>query len=235
MLIIGAIYIVLLTCTSNPKMINNGIVQMKTIFYDSGCTPSVTYINQVWYKDSLTIEKITKKDFMTIRSKTTVTDSTLFFRFVNLRDKELYDYKHFSDTAVPFNKATLPDSMMDFGWSYYSHKVRRIQGTPQELSDTSIDNLIYKRIQFNFIGDDLTKGYKIGYYRCDEKARMFSLEKNYGTKINCTMTKFEDFQTGFAGPFATVEIEFLSDSLNNEQLKIFDVWEKNIVKYPINK
>ena len=113
------------------------------------------------------------------------------------------------------------------------HKVRRIQGTPQELSDTLIGNLTYKRIRFNFMGDNSTKGYKIGDYRCDEKARMFSLEKNYSKKINCTMTRFEDFQFGFAGPFATVEIEFLSDSLNNEQLRIFDVWQNNIMKYPI--
>ena len=204
MQIIGTIFLVLLFCTSKPKMINIGIVQMKTVFYHPNGTPSATYFNQVWYKDSLTIEKITRKYFNTIRSKTTVTDSTLFLRFVNLRDKVVYDYRNLSDTARPFNKATLPDSVMDFGKrNYYSHKVRRIQGTPEELSDTSIDHLIYKRIQFNFIGDDLTKGYKIGYYRCNEKARMFSLEKDYSKKINCTMTRFKDFQTGFAGPFAT--------------------------------
>jgi len=231
------IYLLLLSFTSNsskPKISNNGIVQMKTIFYDSSGAPSFTDVKQVWYKDSSTIEKINRADFQTDSSdKTTLSFSTLFFRFIDLRQKVLYDYKHFSDSAKPINIAQLPDSMMKYGWSYYSHKVRRIQRTPQELSDTLIGDLVYKRIRFNFVGDDSTKGYKIAYYRCDEKARMFSLEKEYSKKINCTMIRFEDFQLGFAGQFATVEIEFLSDSLNNEQLKIFDVWQKNITKYPV--
>lgn len=236
MLTIGTIYLVLLSCTSKPKMINNGIVEMKTAFYDSRGTPSFIDLKQVWYKDSSTIEKINRTDFLTVGSKTTVTYSTLLFRFIDLRQKIFYDYKHFSDSAMPINKAPLPDSMMtDYGWSYYSHKVRRIQGIPQELSDTLIGHLNYRRIRFNFIGDELAKGYKIGYYRCDEKARMFSLEKSYSKKINCTMIRFEDFQYGLTIPLVTVDVEILSDSLNSEELRIFDAWQKNLMKYPVNE
>ena len=120
-LTISIIYLVLISCTSKPKMIDTGIVQMKTIFYDSVGRPSFTDIKQVWYKDSSTIEKISRTDFHTEGDKTTVTHSTLIFRFIDLRQKLLYDYKHFSDSATPINKALLPDSMMkDYGWSYFS-------------------------------------------------------------------------------------------------------------------
>lgn len=233
---ISAISFVLLSCSAKPQNINSGIVRLKTVFYDSKGAPSFTDYKEVWYRNSLTIEEVKRANFVTIDSQTTMTFSTLLFRFIDLQENAFYDYNHFSDTALPFNKKHLPDSMMtDFGWSYYSHKVRRIQGVPQELSDTVIGLVSYKRIRFNFFGDSLAIVYKIGYYRCDGKGRMFSLEKKYSEKINCTMTKFDDFYFGSFSPFATTEIEFLSDSLTKEEHKVFDAWEQNEKKYPVNK
>ena len=226
-----------LACASKTQKENSGIVQLKSVFYASDGMPSFTDLKKLWYKDSLTIEQVNLTSFVTDTANvTTVNYSVLLFRFIDLRNRRLYDYRSFSDTALAFNTTTLPDSMMkDHGWSYYSNKVRQIQGTPDNLNDTIINNVNYKRVKFNFLGDNLQKGYKIGYYRCDEKGRLFSLEKTYSKKLNCAMIRFDDFQFNQPSPFASLEIEFLSDTLTVKELKVFEAWERNAKKSTVKK
>lgn len=220
---------VLLSCVTKPKIENSGIVRLKTMFYDSSGVSSYTFFIKVWYEDSLTIQQIDRANFVTINSKITVTYSPILFRFTDLSKKVFYDYKHFSDTAIPFNKGILPDSLMkDYGWTYYSDKIVKIEGTPQYLSDTIIEGINYKKMRFNFIGDNPQKVYKIGYMRCDGKGMLFSLEKSYSKKLNCAMTRFDDFEFGKKTPNVIMEIEFLSDTLKKEEKKVFEAWERNI-------
>jgi len=218
----------------NEHQTNVGIIQLKSTFYNTNGTIAFSDLKKVWYRDSLSIEQVNKTNFETSAGATTVTSSVLIYRLIDLDSRTLYDYKSFSDTALIVHKSVLPDSMMlDYGWSYYSKEVRQIQGVPQALNDTVIDNISYKRFRFNFSRDDLHKSYKIGYYRCDKKGRQFSLEKQFSEKLNCTMMKFVEFRVDNSNPTASLEIEFLSDSLTADEHKVFDAWEKNIKKYPV--
>jgi hypothetical protein len=229
-------YQIFLSCTYNVKDNDVGVIQLKTIFFSSDGDSSFIDIKKVWYKDSVSVQKINRTNFVTDTTNVTkVSYSTMLFRFIDLKSRTLYDYKNFVDTALPFNKSSLPDSMMkDYGWNYYSDKVRRIQKIQENLNDTIIDNVNYKRIKFNFQGDDLQNGYKIGYFRCDRKAQLFSLEKVYSKELNCTMTKFVDFEHGRLSPHVSMQIEIISDSLSEKELKVLDTWERNIKKYPVN-
>ena len=214
-----------------------GIVQEKTNFYAADGKPRFSDIIQVWYKDSVAIEKINSINIVTDTANvTTIHYTVLLYRYIDLRSKTLYDYENFSDTAKIINKAVLPDSVMrDNGWSFYSNKIPQIQGIPESLNDTIIDNITYKRAKFNFLHDDPGKGFMIGYFRCDGKGIMFSLEKSYSRKLNCTMTKFFDFHYGTKVPYASKEVDFISDTLTEEELKVFESWEKNEKKYPVYK
>ena len=64
--------------------------------------------------------------------------------------------------------------------------------------------------------------------------RLFSLEKDFSSKINCTMTRYYEFKEGASHPFASNELEFLSDTLSQKELRIFDAWKKNQLKFPVN-
>ena len=213
-----------------------GVIHKIVHFYDEYGNPTFTDVLRIWYKDSAVIEEIHRINTVTVGDSTTVTYPLILCRYIHLRTKTYYDYKTFSDTAKIFNKAVLPDSQMrDYGWSFYSDKVLRIKGIPESLSDTVIDNITYKRVKFSFERHDPKKHFVVGYLRCDGRGELFSMEKQYSRERNCTMVKFFDFEYGREKPYASQEIEFVSDTLTKEEVKIFDVWEQNARQNPINK
>jgi len=234
------LFINLASCisTEQPKLADkSGQVQLKTHFYNLEGKQTFTDILRVWYKDSMAIEEIHKTKTVTDTANlTTVSYPVILYRYIDLRSKTLYDYKNLSDTAKVINKAVLPDSLMeDYGWSFYSEKAYRVKEKPEELSDTVIKNITYKRVKFNFPRDDPKENFLIGYYRCDNKGNLFSLEKSYSKKINCTMVKFYDFKAGESMPYASIEVDFVSDTLSGEELKIFDAWEQNARLNPVDR
>lgn len=128
----------------------------------------------------------------------------------------------------------LPDSMMlDYGWSFYSDKIIRIKGEPELLTDTAINNINYKRAGFIFERHDPGKNFLIGYLRCDNRGTLFSLEKKYSGKSNCTMTKLFNFKVGREKPYGSQEVDFISNSLTSEETKVFDAWERNARQNPV--
>jgi len=59
---------------------------------------------------------------------------------------------------------------------------------------------------------------------------MFSLEKNFSHTVQCTMTKVFEFKEGASRPFASRELEFLSDTLSMNERRVFDAWKENAKK-----
>jgi hypothetical protein len=214
-----------------------GIVQLKTNFYNIDGTPMFVDILKIWYKDSVAIEEVNRTNTVTdIAGVTTVNYELILYRYIDLKTKTLYDYKSLTDTAKIVNKASLPDTMMkDYGWSFYSDKIILIQGQPEMLIDTIIENEPYKRIKYSLLHQDPKKNFDIGYLKCDGKQSMFSLEKHYSRKINCTMVKNFSFQYGNQYPYASREVSYISDTLSKQELKVFEAWERNAKNNPISK
>lgn len=229
-----AIFLLVFSCSSSSQVMNSGVVIHKTFFYNKEGDTTFSHYMKIWYKDSLFIEEIRGVNTVTDASgKTTVTYPLLFCRFIDTRNKVLYDYKTFSDTARVFHKAALPDSLMlDAGWSFYSAKYPVISGSPESLSDTTIDNVTYKRKKFNFDSDNAAERFIIGFFRCDRES-IFSIEKKYSNSINCLLVKMFDYKTDAPAPFASKEIEFASETLTEAELMVFDAWEKNVKQNPV--
>jgi hypothetical protein len=214
-----------------------GVCEGVTHFYNKDGSPSFTHYLRIWFQDSIAIEKITGVNMITDTLNIQhVSYPVILYRYINLRTKTIYDYKNLSDTAKIIHKAVLPDSLMtDYGWSFYSEKNPRIVGTPELLSDTVIDNVNYKRIKFVFERDDPQKTFLIGYFICDGRQEMFSLEKIYSRKLNCSMIKFFQYNVGSKFPFASKEINSISNTLSNEMINIFKVWQKNEEQNPVTR
>jgi hypothetical protein len=223
------------SCYSIRQSDTEGVVLNTTRFYNKEGKPVFTHYLKLWYKDSLCIQEI--RGVNTVRDTsgiTTVTYPLLFCRFMDLKSKTMYDYKTFSDTATIVKKAVLPDSiLLDAGWNFYSEKDPKIIGTPEPLSDTVIENVEYKRAKFYFSLYNPKERYLIGFFRCNGSSDMFSLEKEYSRKINCTMVKYLDYKVGQARPFASIEVSYLSDKLTDNELRIFTAWEKNERENPV--
>ncbi len=228
--------LIFLSCSSSKSQeIKQGIIQQKTQFYNTNGEVTFTHYIKLFFKDSVSVQEIRGVTTITdTANKKTVTYPLLFCRYIDLRSKALYDYETFSDTASIIHKAILPDSLMlDGGWSFYSEKAPIIQGTPETIPDTVINNINYKRAKFIFSWTDPKKTYLIGHFICDGRGDMFSLEKAYSRRQNCILVSFFDYKVNSVKPFASVELSFLSSILSKEELKILDTWERNAKNNPI--
>ena len=107
-----------------------------------------------------------------------------------------------------------------------------MESEPQVLADTIIDKVKYMRIRFTKLKKRFAD-YDIGYLRYDNKGKLFSFEKAFSSKVNCTMTRYEDYQQGAVKPFVINELQFLSDTLSPTELKVFDAWRKNQNKFSV--
>ncbi|MBA2329002.1 MAG: hypothetical protein H0V91_05230, partial [Flavisolibacter sp.] len=154
--------------------------------------------------------------------------------YIDLRTKTVYDYSSFSDTAILLTKRFLPDTMfMDYGWNF--NQISKVVGNPVELSDTTIENVNYKRAKFSTEEYDKDKVYQIGYFTCDNKGLLFSLKKSFSFKPNCTMTKIFGYNVGVPTPFASKELVFVSEELSNYEKQVFKSWKQNIKLFPVNQ
>jgi hypothetical protein len=238
-IIITSFFIQFISCTSIGQLnsqTKQGIIQPKAHFYDANGRPTFIDSFKIWYKDSIVIQEIHRTDsVITGQGNVSVTFSPILWRYIDLRSKTLYDYKSFSDTARMINKASLPDSgMRDYGWSFYLDDATQIQGVPEPMSDTAIDGVMYKRVKFNFAWHNPQTNYAIGYLRCDGKGLLFSLEKSCAKKANCTTVKIFDFKGRKSKPWSSQEVDFISDSLTKDELKVFETWERNARQNPVS-
>ena len=104
-----------------------------------------------------------------------------------------------------------------------------MKGEPEVLTDTIIRGTKYMRVKFSKLNRP-SGYYSIGYLRYDNKGKLFSLNKNFSSKVNCTMTRYDEFKETGLAPFATTELEFLSDTLSANELRVFQAWKENAKK-----
>ncbi len=208
------------------------MIQKTLNIFDKEGKPEITYHNNIWYYDSCIVEKITGINIVTKSGVTTMSYPLRQYRYYNPHTKTVFDYKSFSDTAIYFDKFPLPDSLTNGreGWNVFSEKAPVISGEPVPLTDTVIDKISYKRYRFNYTFKNPGKGYLIGLFRCDNKGTLFSLEKKFSRKINCTLVKLFDYRVGREKLYASTEVFFISDTLSDQEMKAFKAWGKTAVE-----
>ncbi len=232
----------MISCHVQKASINSGVIYLNTKSYN----PNVQEYNKepifpdlkIWYKDSLVIEQIKLVNINTDTTQlTTITHPIDGYVFIDLKSKSFYHYKTFSDTALIINKYTQPDSLPiqgNGGWNFYNSRDLKLIGNPETLSDTVINNLTYKRVKlFTKIEEDIV--IQIGYLECDRKNSFFQLYTNLGKKLGCPIVRLDDLPSIQNPKAVSVQIDFVSDKLTSNEMKVFNAWEKNARKNPVNK
>ena len=233
------ILVIAFSCSS----VRNGVadievINFETIIYDlsqdSSIVPALTIQQKVWRKDSLAIEEVKSLKIVSDDKGTRQTTVLEGFRFNNLRSKTVYEYKTFSDTATLSRKYFLDDSSVSIqgGWNFRFKRNVEFSKSPEHLNDTLIDRVIFKRLRV-YVKN--SKIFMDCYFRCDKKNTFFTHDLLLSKKVGCPLVKFLTYSPIRKNPGQSAEISFLSDSLTNEELKVFDAWEKNLKKYPVNK
>ena len=233
------IALIFATCTwtngnrKGARSTETGVLFLRTDFFDSSGTVVFHSPMMIWYQDSAVIEEVVRIETSTdTASKTTVSYPVEVYKYFDLAHRNWFDYRTFTDTSRIVRSGILPDSLVrgtDWrGWAFYTNSVP-MKGEPEVLADTIIRGTKYMRVKFSKLNRP-SGYYSIGYLRYDNKGKLFSLNKNFSSKVNCTMTRYDEFKETGLAPFATTELEFLSDTLSANELRVFQAWKENAKK-----
>jgi hypothetical protein len=216
------------------KSDERGVLNYKTEFFDSNGASTLLMPTKTWYRDSAAIEEVVIIRRMTDPAgRTTLSYPIESYKYIDLKNKYWAEYKTFSDSSRIMKSGVLPDSLLPgHGWAFHINGLP-MKSEPEVLADTVIGNVKYMRIKFQIRKSKSTDTYVIGYLRYDNKGKLFSLEKKFSNKVNCTMTRCDEFREGSLKPFASSELEFLSDTLSSQESKVFDAWEQYAKKNPV--
>ncbi|HMH23009.1 MAG TPA: hypothetical protein VK563_14580 [Puia sp.] len=192
---------------------------------------------RIWYMDSFVIEEIKGISiFVDPKGIETRKLSTEFYTFIDLRSKSFYDYKTFSDTARIIKKYTQPDSVAVFGgWNFYAPHSFHITEPIGKLADTIIKNISYKRVRLVNTIESKTGPWKqitICYLLCGKKT-LVRIDNQLSAKMGCPIVRYDIQPTPQDRASLSTEIEFTANTLNPEELKVFNAWEKNMKLNPV--
>lgn len=230
-----------ISCSSKKTLIREGFIQLRFRNYDS---IENKYINsafmpdmRIWFKGNLVVEEITTIRDIDSNGVFRREKPVAYYLIIDRRSKSFYNYSSFSDTARILDKYTQADTAEIRGlggWSFYKDHNMSIVDSPQILPDTIINSIIYNKYQvFLKVSNNLRP--VVIYLRCDKKGTIFLFDKKLSEKLGCPIVRIDYLPTPQNPNPVSSEIVFLRDSLNQEELKVFDVWEKNIKKFPVNK
>jgi len=191
---------------------------------------------KVWYMGNKVIMEIRSTSINDSLGIITVKRPFQYYLFIDRNSKSFYHYSSFSDTARILYSYTQPDSAElqgKGGWRFYAKNYIKYTDL-LSIADTTIKNIKYKRIKYT----EQVGKYRIltiGYLRCDKKGSIFQIDGNITEQIGCPMVRTDQVRNNEILYPTSEEIVFIRDSLSTGEKKVFDAWEKNLKKYPVNK
>ena len=222
----------LLMCcgTRSQSLFTEGKVQMTTTFTSPDGDTTLLYYHPVYYRDSMCIQEARGMHFTSYRNKTTFEHPLINYVFIDLRKMVIADFHTLTDTAEPYNIGVLRDTILKRAyWNFNSYRYRTFAGEPVMLADTTVEGITYKRATIRYSFKEPQEGERweawfLPYYRGEE----FSLEKPFCRRKGWTMVRYYSYAAGQSKPWACMAINYLSDTLTAEQVRIMEVWKKKM-------
>jgi hypothetical protein len=241
--------------SKNAFVHGKGIPDTKIYYKDSiVIVPSTAVIsNEVNGVETSYEEKDIYYTYINLRAKKIVgmsaynKDSVFFSKY----NATFYEYPAFSKDSCFTKKYMNMDTAISRTWAFFfdrnnnketkaedSIALVRDKRTFKTLSDTVINGVSFHREKhFMFDNEGKPVSTAIPYFRCDVQDWMmiFMREKNdkgcIATRIDFTSlnTNTNRFR------WISQQYEFLSRKLTPEEIEVFDAWERNERKCPVNK
>ncbi|MEO8173113.1 MAG: hypothetical protein ABI581_08525 [Sediminibacterium sp.] len=195
-------------------------------------TPSLTITEKVWYCDSIGISEMCT--IVTTQNDTisTIKAPTIGFRYFDLRDKSIYEYRHFSDTALPVRRFIGSDtSKLSGGWNFIKPP-NPLVDTLTRLPDTVIANIVHQKYRMTFKAN----GYNFvsfGLFRCDIQSTIFDIDPVLNKRVGCPMVGLHILPVGSNGLGSNQQIKVNSNEFPDSVRKVFTAWRENEKRYPI--
>jgi hypothetical protein len=219
---------------SQPAIQSSEAIEFLVTFWHVGKEDTnITAVHKVWYQDSIGITEI--RSFVTdekIDGTIARYTKTTGYRLVDLKNKWVYEYNNFQDTATIRNKYAFNDSTVwGGGWNFKRHSKHNIDNF-YSLSDTVINNIAYKRYRKVYSFND-TKFTSIELVNCDKRRTHFQLDTSLSNKIGCTVVSRYTYPTAYPRAIISEEVRFISEKIPDSVLKVFAAWKRNETLYPV--
>ena len=212
---------------------SEGLIQESTYFInfeDSTQLPYTKLESNIWFQDSCLIIEM-KKINNHFSNDSLVKSSYDIHKYVyfNLRSMTCQDYLNFNDTALPFTNYHLKNNEGVTGEFYRRKNPKDVSDSVIHLSDTIIQNKVYKRIWMFYKATKESNNYEAVYYLdCNTKHNIFQINKTLDESYpNCQVTK-RVLRLDLNSPLKMVlEYKLLKTELSANEKEIFKKWREN--------
>jgi hypothetical protein len=228
------------SCNAQRTYANSGVAVVKTRYFDTMTKQYVRANNDrdnfMWFKDSLVIQEV-EHIYQNTDENNNVTWKIVVerYKFIDLRTKEIFEYRTFSDTAKVIKKCTQSDSScIKECWKFWSEYDFMQIGKVSIMSDTMINGITYKRAKrwiYLISEKGETDESLYAYFRIDKPQGPIAFDNPFSKKIGYPMVKFEVIYTPQVYSNSLAEIEYLPRKLTKHEIDIFTSWERNSKKY----
>ncbi|MFD2920883.1 hypothetical protein ACFS6H_14260 [Terrimonas rubra] len=214
---------------------NEGVIIDNTFLYevrDSITSIDSTMKKKMWFKDSTVIDEVRSLYFIEDAKNTTVDFKLEYYRFTDLRTKNVWIFSSFSDTATAMRRYNMYDSTDIVGGWDFKRKWEDKTFEFKQLRDTVIHNEKYHIYVAK--GPDSTKNDAIfAYAAVSSIYPIFSLDYNLSSKIKLPILK-TDYSTTHevADRIISSSLSLLRDTLTIEEKRVFEAWEQYAKKHP---
>lgn len=230
------ISIIAISCSGKYYQ-KQGIVSWHVYFInveDSTQLPFNNLESKIWFKDSCVIfemKELRMTENTTSKGSVVKRSFDLFkYSYLDLRTMKCQDYSNFSDTAMPFNNYQLEQGESPSVVFYANKRKIEISDSSINMTDTTIQNKVLKRIKMVHIYDSTSYEY-VYYIDCNIKKNIFHINISIDEMFpGCQVIKSEsraNLNTNLKNIF---EFNMLKQKLSSTEAKIFDKWQRNAIQ-----
>lgn len=207
--------------------------------------PGETGHRLIYYRDSSVLFPVYKYTFTNPYSKGGEGFAELLYvYFIDLRTLSFYEYPSLSARSKFTRKYIQADSMPVYlGWNFYSFAEQQKADSLKWISDTIINNIKYKRLQYTYeeqyrkLDLSMEARHHIVHLltSCQNEGSIFHISRYLERRSNAACP-FEISLNQVVSPKFTIKVEVrYQRELTKEEHAIFDAWERNLKKYPVRK
>ena len=221
-------YLFLITISGcYTKKYTQGVVVISSYIIGSSKSlsdPSLKISYKILFKDNRSIQEVPLIFSSSDSSGEKTSVKIKHYSYLDPDANVCYNYWTFSDTAKAFKQYSDIDSVdIDGGRNFLSNKRFEYESSIN-LTDTVISGKTYGRVRLDkkFNNRNI---YLVVYVDCTGKNTAIKLFKPLSDSLGCPIVRDDTYTRGKL--FMIRELEFVSDRLSPDELKVFEAWERN--------
>ena len=212
----------------NSKAQKQGVVMVNKSFLGTDETlPPFKMSVKIMYKDNLSIQEVPVINFSKDSAGEKSSIKIKHYSYLDSEKNLCLNYYTFSDTAKAWKQYFNIDSVIvDGGWNFLSNKNFEYDSSAN-LPDSVMNGVTYGRVRLykRRNGSDI---YFDLYTNCARKNTSITIFKAISDSLGCPVVRDETYIKGKI--FMIRELEFVFDELSQDELQVFEAWEKNAKK-----